>query len=376
VPKYLNFIKTKLFSDITSVPEALQGNYYSSLDGLRAIAIFMVLLPHFGINRILMHCGMRIESETGVHIFFVLSGFLITTRLIKENVRTGTISLKHFYIKRILRIVPLAYLFLLVIIVIGSFYERLMIPRSDLVYSFLFLKNLPISNQPLTAHLWTLSVEEQFYIVLPLLMFLSAKRYYIFALLIVIFVPLISISAYNNIGFHSNNHALGVAVKLIMYSFWKGPTIILIGSVFSILVFKGIIPTDPNKKSYFLSFFLLLVAILINTENFILYNKYTSEYLSAIIIAYVIILNIQSENLLSKILSSRILVKIGIWSYSMYMWQQIFIGNFFWIPWLRGLNTYPLLIIILLKLSFLFPIAYLSYRFFETPFLKLKAKIK
>jgi hypothetical protein len=97
VPKYLNFIKTKLFSDITSVPEALQGNYYSSLDGLRAIAIFMVLLPHFGINRILMHCGMRIESETGVHIFFVLSGFLITTRLIKERKNRDDLTKAFLY---------------------------------------------------------------------------------------------------------------------------------------------------------------------------------------------------------------------------------------------------------------------------------------
>ncbi|SDS97177.1 Peptidoglycan/LPS O-acetylase OafA/YrhL, contains acyltransferase and SGNH-hydrolase domains [Mucilaginibacter mallensis] len=373
--KYLKVTKTKLFSDITTVPEILQGKYYSSLDGLRAIAILMVMLAHFGADTILLHYNLLIDSEIGVHIFFVLSGFLITTQLIKEKLRTGNISVKRFYTRRILRIVPLAYLFLIVLVIISVCYYR-MSTKSDFIYSFLFLKNLPIKNQPFTAHLWTLSVEEQFYIILPLLMYLGIKKYFNFALLVVIFVPLLSILAFNSIGYPFTNHIFELIIKFIMYSFWKGPTIILISSVFSILTFKGIIKSEPNNKHYFLSFFLLILAILISTRTFILYSKYTSEYISSIIIAYVILLNIRSQNFLSKILSNRILVKIGILSYSIYMWQQIFIGKFFWIPWLKELNSLPLIFIIALKLVFMIPIAYISYYLFETPFLKLKERFK
>ena len=373
--KYLKATKIKLFADITTVPEILQGKYYSSLDGLRAVAILMVTLGHFGIDNILLPYNLLIDSEIGVHIFFVLSGFLITTLLIKEKLRSGKISIRHFYIRRILRIVPLAYLFLIVLLILGLIGYRMSTP-SDFIYSFLFLKNLPIRNQPFTAHLWTLSVEEQFYIILPLLMLLSIRKYFNFALLFVIFVPLISILTFNNIGFHSTNHVFNLLIKIILYSFWKGPTFILIGSVFSILTFKGIITAEPTNKYYFLSFFLLLAAILISTESFILYSKYTSEFISSIIIAYVILLNIRSQNFLSKILSNPILVKIGILSYSLYTWQEIFLGKFFWIPWLKGLNSLPLIVIILLKLIFMIPIAFISYYLLETPFLKLKEKFK
>ncbi len=373
--KYLKTTRIKLLAEITTVPEVLQDNYFPSLDGLRAIAILMVILAHFGTDTILFHYNLLIDSKIGVHIFFVLSGFLITTQLIKEKLRTGNISVKHFYTRRILRIVPLAYLFLIVLIIISVCYYR-MSTKSDFIYSFLFLKNLPIKNQPFTAHLWTLSVEEQFYIILPLLMYLGIKRYFNFALLVVIFVPLLSILAFNCIGYSFTNHIFELIIKFIMYSFWKGPTIILIGSVFSILTFKGIIKSEPNNKHYFLSFFLLILAILISTRNFILYSKYTSEYISSIIIAYVILLNIRSQNFLSKILSNRILVKIGILSYSIYIWQQIFIGKFFWIPWLKELNSLPLIFVIVLKLVFMIPIAYISYYLFETPFLKLKEKFK
>jgi peptidoglycan/LPS O-acetylase OafA/YrhL len=142
------------------------------------------------------------------------------------------------------------------------------------------------------------------------------------------------------------------------------------------LIFKGIIKAEPNNKYYFLSFFLLLAAILISTERFIFYSKYTSEFISSIIVAYVILLNIRSQNFLSKILSNPILVKIGILSYSLYMKQEIFLGKFFWIPWLKELNNLPLIIIIVIKLIFMIPIAFISYYLFETPFLKLKEKFK
>ena len=373
IKKHLSF-KSKLFSSIDTVPAQLIPNYYPSVDGMRAIAVLMVTLAHFGFDMFPLPYGLSIESLMGVYIFFVLSGFLITTQLIKEKLTTGTISVKRFYIRRILRIIPLAYLFLFVLIIISVCYGS-MSSDSDFLISFLFIKNLPVKNHPFTAHLWTLSVEEQFYVILPLLIYLSLKKYFTIALLLAVLIPFISILSYHHIGFYCSNHIYLLVVKIIQYSFWKAPTIILIGSVFAILAFKGVNFHLPSKY-YFLSFFLLLAAILISTKNFIFYSKYISEFLSAIIIAYVILLNIYSNNFLTKVLSNPILIKIGILSYSLYMWQELFLGRFFWIPWLKFLNTMPLLVIIFIKFILLIPIAFISYRFIESPFLKWKAKYK
>ena len=224
-------LRQKLFADISAVPESLQGSYFRSLDGLRGLAILMVVCHHFGVNYYLHGSGVFIESDTGVHIFFVLSGFLITTLLIKEKLKSGDISLKHFYIRRVLRILPVAYLFLLVLIILNACLH-LQIQWIDFIASFLFFKNLSLRNEPYTAHLWSLAAEEQFYILFPFLLSYNINRYFIIALIIVVGVPVISIMGNYHVSFLFVNPSVAFITKIIMYSFWKGPVIILIGSVF------------------------------------------------------------------------------------------------------------------------------------------------
>jgi len=357
-----------------TIPEAFQGSYYRSLDGIRGIAVLLVLLAHFGINRLTMPFHFSIDSETGVHIFFVLSGFLITTVLLKEKIKNETISLKTFYIRRILRIIPVAYLFLVVLIALNFFYQ-LRISVLDFSLSFLFLKNLPVKlGSPFTAHFWSLAVEEQFYISFPLLLAFNVNRYLVTALTIVIVVPLVSILGFYQVGFLYANPLIHFITQVIMYAFWKGPVMILIGSVFSLLFFKGIIKTKYAGNHYFLSFVLLLTAIALNNRTSPFYCKYTSEYIAAIIFAYTILLSINSVNFLSVMLNNRILVKIGILSYSLYIWQQLFIGARVWQPWLAPLHGYPLPLLITIKFLCIFIMAYLSYYFFESKFLRLKNK--
>ncbi|MDB5013048.1 MAG: Peptidoglycan/LPS O-acetylase OafA/YrhL, contains acyltransferase and SGNH-hydrolase domain [Daejeonella sp.] len=369
-------IKAKLFSVNTTIPQVLQTDNFRSLGGLRAVAILLVIASHLSVGKFLLKVNLIIDGKIGVHIFFVLSGFLITTLLLKRKIATGAISLKNFYIRRILRIVPLVYIFLLVILCINVVYERQIIPTSDIAYSFLFLKNLPIKNTPLTAHLWTVSVEEQFYIIIPFLIYLNVNRYFSWALFLIIVFPLISIASYNFPDLLSANLLLKLISKGVNYSFWKGPIILLIGSVASMLTFTGILNLNWGKKYYYLSFILLIIAIIISSTNFYFYNKYVSEYLSAILVAYVILLNIHSENFLCKILNNRILVQIGLVSYSLYIWQQLFIGKYFWMPFLRWLNFLPFAGIVVAKLIILFCLANLSYYIIELPFLKMKAKFK
>jgi len=362
-----------LSTEIIAVPAYLQGSYFPSLDGLRGLAILMVILPHFGALHFLKGTGIFIDSIIGVHIFFVLSGFLITTLLLKEKLRTGKISLSHFYLRRILRIVPVVYLFLVVLIILNTCYG-LHIPLIDFVASFLFFKNFPLRNEPYTAHLWTLAVEAQFYITFPLLLSYSVNKYFITALSIVIVVPVVAILGDYHTGFLFAGPAITFFTKLMMYAFWKGPVIILIGSVFAILTFKNIIKPISSKAGFFLGFILLVIAIVIHTKTFLFYSKYVSEYISAILIAWAIVMSANAKSLLSIVLQNRALVRIGIISYSLYVWQELFIGTNTWQPWMMALNGYPAYVIVLVKLAATFAIAFASYYLFESKFLKLKKK--
>jgi peptidoglycan/LPS O-acetylase OafA/YrhL len=368
--KFLIKSYNKLFAEITTIPRGLQDSYFPVLDGFRAVAILIVVFTHVGINKYLMPYGLNMDSTTGVHIFFVISGFLITTLLLKEKIKNGRISLKYFYIRRALRILPLAYLFLLILIVLNSIYH-LKIPTADFLASFLFYKNLPMPNEPFTAHFWSLAVEEQFYITFPLLLAYNTNKYMAFALGIVIIVPAISILNYYNIGPWPQTGILHSISKVCMYAFWKGPVIILIGSLFSLCLFKGIIKPEFIKINYFTSFIILLVGITITSKGFIFYSKYISEYVSALLVGFAIILSINKPGLLSTILSNAFFRWIGILSYSIYIWQELLIGSRAWQPWMHVFYSYPLWVVIIIKIVLITIIATTAYKF-ERFFLKIK----
>ncbi len=371
----MNLFKTlyhKFFTEISAVPISLRANYYPALDGLRGIAILIVVLAHVGLNRYLWQFKFYLVSNTGVHMFFVLSGFLITTLLLKEKLHTGRISLKHFYIRRALRILPVAYLFLVVLIILNQVYH-LKISAADFIASFLFYKNLPMPNEPYTAHFWSLAVEEQFYLTFPLLLFLNTNKYIAVAISIVVIVPVVAILNNFGLGLLHNNVTGQLVSKICMYAFWKGPVIILIGSVAAILVFKGIIKPEHIKTNYFLSFIFLVIAVAITEGNFPFYSKYLSEYLSAWLIALVIILSISRKDFLSVLLSSPFLRRIGILSYSIYIWQELFIGRQPWQPWLHFFTGYPLWVLIVFKLIAIAGISTASY-YFESIFLRMKSR--
>ncbi len=335
----------------------------------------MVLFAHIGINYFLKPFHILIYGDIGVHIFFVLSGFLITTLLLKENFKTGSVSLKRFYIRRALRILPVAYLFLIVLIAL-NFYCHLGVSFLDFVASFLFFKNLPLKNEPFTAHFWSLAVEEQFYFIFPFLIVSNLNRYIIITLLFLIVVPVISILGFYHATILFNNPVSTIITKIIMYSFWKGPLVILIGSFFAILLFKGMIDIKRIKDGYFGGFLLLSGAVIISTPVCILYNAYLSAYLAAILIGWAIVLSLKETSLLAIILNNTILKKIGIISYSVYIWQELFIGLRPWQIWMRAFQNYPIWLLIMVKLLLVFTIACISYYSFELKFLKIKNRYK
>ena len=150
-------------------PNAKFG-YIPGLDGMRAIAVLIVMIAHFGLSHI-------IPGGFGVTVFFFISGFLITRLLLAENDKNGGIGLKNFYVRRFLRLLPALY-FMLIVTTIGlrllgappGLGETLAAATYTMNYYDLWLT---FKNQPQVGpwgHLWSLAVEEHFYLLFPLIL--------------------------------------------------------------------------------------------------------------------------------------------------------------------------------------------------------------
>lgn len=142
-----------------------------ALDGIRALAVFVVILYHSGVV-------LGVPGDLGVTAFFVLSGFLITWLLIKELDKTGTISLRDFYARRTLRIFPAYYAFVALSIV-ADYALHAPWHASRIAAAFTYTINYQdaitgVTNGP-AAHAWSLAVEEQFYLLWPLAFLLLWK---------------------------------------------------------------------------------------------------------------------------------------------------------------------------------------------------------
>jgi peptidoglycan/LPS O-acetylase OafA/YrhL len=151
-----------------------QNSYFGSLDGLRCLAIIGVVWQHTCANLLLLPLAHR--GNVGVQIFFVISGFLISTLFLREKERSGGISLKRFYLRRVLRIMPLYYAVLLTYVVLivgfeqGSATERREFVR-NLPFFLSYTTNWFVNNNfdgRVAFYLsWALATELQFYAVWP-----------------------------------------------------------------------------------------------------------------------------------------------------------------------------------------------------------------
>lgn len=141
----------------------LASSQIPGLYGVRAVAVGLVIAYHFGFD---------VNGAMGVQIFFTLSGFLITTLLLREIDATGTISFRAFYLRRTQRIFPALYVFLVVCILILLVRGR-EVPWADVLASALYVQNYyaGLAHRPDTvvSHTWSLAIEEQFYLLWPLL---------------------------------------------------------------------------------------------------------------------------------------------------------------------------------------------------------------
>ena len=335
-----------------------QDKRIPSLDGLRAISISLVLIGHAADTKYAYNSSVfRYTGEVanlGVRIFFAISGFLITSLLLKEKSRIGTVSLKDFYVRRVLRIFPAFYFFLAVAAILAWF-KILSIPRDDFLSAATFTANLRVLDWNL-GHFWSLSVEEQFYLVWPTTFALcGSKRSLKVALAMLTLWPLLR----------------GIlALKHIPI---PGPSIsadaVMAGCLLALL--RPRLHENGHYMRFLESlwFWAIPVAMmLLNAAHAhargLLYHLF--GYLVTIAIVIVIDCCITVQNKLSICLNWKPIAFLGTLSYSIYLWQQLFLNR----KGAYAVNTFPLSIILSLSCGCI------SYFFIERPFLKLKERMQ
>ena len=321
--------------DPTSKPTA-ESHRIPTLDGWRGIAILMVLADHVFDRR--FHY-FYLFGQHGVAIFFVLSGFLITSRLLAELDATGDLRLRRFYIRRFFRLMPCAWLYLLVVaLVFHQHHGR----NLGIIPSLLFFRNYHGGND-FTGQFWTLSIEEQFYLVWPATLLLFRRRAWIVAVLGCLIVCVWRLADWNYI--HSIHPMQSQRTQ------YQADTLLL-GCLLALFI---------EHLRPFLRAWLALPLLAALVACIAYFDKIIPLHESLVI---ALLLGVTSSNpgsLLSRFLQLRWLVQIGLISYSIYVWQQ-----FTKFPWGGPIYiTAPALIAAALT------IGYLSYTFVENPMNRL-----
>jgi len=331
--------------------------YRQEIDGLRALAVVPVIFFHAGFD--VFRGGF-----VGVDVFFVISGYLITTIII-QDIESNTFSLLKFYERRARRILPALFIVMLFCsacaIIFMSPYDFEQFSES-LIYVSLFTSNLffwqksgyfdVASEQNPLLHTWSLSVEEQFYLIFPIFLLLawSLGKNKIFFM--IVFTAVLS--------FFLSELILRIDP---MANFYLSPTRaweLLAGSVSSLVVSKKGV---QNKGGMAL---VGLAAILLSCVLYDEGTPFPSFYaLLPVIGTVTIILYSGPKTLVKKILSNKILVSLGLLSYSAYLWHQPIFA------FARMQNTFEKnsgLIFFLIAVTFVFSL--ITWKFVEVPFRK------
>ena len=347
-----------------AAPLWLERGRIPCLDGLRAFSIAMVFVEHAihvsgtlpagPLGRLLGNMG-----GIGVDIFFAISGFLITLLLLRESRRTHTISLKEFYIRRFLRLMPAAVVFLLVVFVLDRL-GRVPMSAGNWVHVLTYTVNFDANPTWETGHLWSLSIEEQFYFLWPLtLLVLGAGRARAGVIGWLLAAPVVRLALLrvfpHDFGRYENWTPLRVD------SIAAGCLLALVAHHPKFL--RLALPRHPAALALIGAAALGLVVNFLVGTRIDMYGVAVENSFRAALIAVIIWLSInQASSLWGRLLDSRPMVTIGILSYSLYLWQQLFL-----VPHAtERVRTLPWAIFAAIAC------AVASYVLVERPFLRLK----
>ena len=334
-----------------------------SLDGCRAISILLVVLAHLcetpafqafdPYARLMYHFG-----PFGVEVFFVISGFIITTLLLNEERRNGSVSIKKFYIRRAFRIWPVAYAYLLVVAVLAWSHLVSVAPHHFLYAGTFLMNHVPETNW-FTGHFWSLAIEEQFYVLWPIVFLLTTRRGRLICCCLILFVaPLLRTLAY------LYEPAVHRAMRF---------SLLFMGDAIAIGCLLALLSTELENSRTACRIINLRCFFVIPVLSVIMYTalKFFPTFyfaggksIALLCIAATLWKVMHVRDRAFRLLNTKLLVKIGVLSYSIYVWQQVFLNP----TSASVLNRLPL------NLLLVCAAATLSYLWIEVPFMRLRPR--
>lgn len=330
--------------------------YRREIDGLRAIAVVPVILFHAGFS---WFSG----GYVGVDVFFVISGYLITSILLND-LENGTFSIINFYERRARRILP-ALFFVIMCSLPFAFYwmspEQFELFTQTLVAITFFASNIlfwmkadyfaPAAEENPLLHTWSLAVEEQFYLFFPIMLLLlwrSGKNRLFYTVILLSAVSFL-------LSEWGWRHHPSANFYLVFFRIWE----LGAGALCAILLHKKKVQFKFGNQSGLLGLSLILVSVFFYNEK----TPFPSTYAVLPVVGTVLIILFSNNDLIQRILSKRILVAIGLISFSAYLWHQPLLA----FARIRSSSEPSALLMGLLSFMSLL-LAYFSWRFIEQPF--------
>jgi len=343
------------------MPTATPRRYQPQLDGIRAGAVLLVIAFH-------ARGSLFPGGYIGVDVFFVLSGFLITGILVGEMTQTGTLSMRRFYIRRALRLLPALFLVCLVVGVVYLALPAIAERRATLTGTIAALtytsSPLAASGKNLGSMLpeWSLSVEEYFYVLWPAFLLLAVWRG--ISLRIAVGVAMVVAILYRFLA----TSAFGWDIQRLAYGADTRSEQILIGAALAICLPPALRRVRPWAAYAALAAMTAFVFLPESAAGRFYRDSGSTviALLAAIVVAHVAY---DSRGSLSRVLSSRPLVWIGQRSYGIYLWNLPLVAIVAYTPLADNVQ-------LVVKLALTFAIPALSYRYLEKPFLRLKDRFE
>lgn len=348
----------------TTIWSNLSRKHIRGLDGMRAIAVLLVLFYHMGTP--------YIYGGLGVMIFFVLSGFLITWLLLKEQEKDGTISLVGFYKRRALRIFPAFYCYWCLLVLFLILKNKVVL-WDHAWSSFFYFSNYysALNGDPNNgfSHTWSLAIEEQFYMLWPLLFLFLATN--IRKMMIVLPSIIICIWGYRL--------ALLFIFKVDQAYFYTAFDTrfdaLMMGCFLSVLLKKygtNRLWQVPVERSWYLLITLILISISVYAEEILVHHRYRDVIGFALNPILICVLLIQVIGLIDKApvkwLEYSGMKFLGKISYSLYLYQQLTVFSI-----QKMLDVYHPIVQGTATIFVTIALASASYYWVEKPFLKLKS---
>lgn len=343
---------------------------FLELDGLRGISILLVLLGHtvpksFGLPSPL---HPFIDAALGVRIFFVISGFIITSLLIQEKITTHTIQWQSFYLRRLTKLFPSLLMLIISLPFVLQSSPSQCSSRSYWVSALFLTEILGVDCWSL-GHTWSLSVEELFYLSwLPMVLFLSHSSLIRVLFLFVFLSPINRVLQHLKFSHlpmvsHADLLAWGCLTGMNFFPNWSPKMEKMLNRFSSPVVFLSVLV-------------LYLSSLPIHNISALKWLSYAAVPFRASLQGFIVSILIlcfrtNNRNVFSPLFRSRPLVKLGLASYSIYLWQQLIIPN----PFSTGWNRFEDFMISLLYLVTAVLFGLVAYRFFEKPSMSALRKL-